>query len=64
VRNPLDRPETARLVLDGQERAVELGAHGEATVPFTVSSDAPRVIGVDVSFGDLRYGTQAEAIVE
>lgn len=64
VRNPLDEAVTATLSLDGLQQTVDLDARGETTVPFTVTSEAPRRLGVDVTFGERRYGIQAEAIVE
>jgi glyoxylase-like metal-dependent hydrolase (beta-lactamase superfamily II) len=63
VRNPFDRPESATVVLDGQERTVELDAHGEGTVAFTVTSAGPRRLGADLTVGGTRFGQQAEAIV-
>jgi glyoxylase-like metal-dependent hydrolase (beta-lactamase superfamily II) len=64
VWNPFDRAETATVVLDGQERRVELGPHAEATVTFTVTSDGPRRIAADLTVGGTRFGQQAEAIIE
>jgi glyoxylase-like metal-dependent hydrolase (beta-lactamase superfamily II) len=63
VRNPFDRPESATVVLDGQERTVELDARGEGTVAFTVTSAGPRRLGADLTVGGTRFGQQAEAIV-
>ena len=75
VRNPFDRDETAtvRLVVpDGwraepSERELPLAALGEASTSFRVTAAAPGLrarVAADVTFGDVRFGQQAEALVD
>jgi glyoxylase-like metal-dependent hydrolase (beta-lactamase superfamily II) len=64
VRNPFDRAETATVVLAGESQTVELDAHGEATLTFTVTSDSPRTIAADLTIGETAFGLQAEAVIE
>ena len=71
VRNPFDRPETARVRLvvpDGwevepAEREVALAPRGEAGVTFTVDATGPGVLAADLTVGETAFGQQAEAIV-
>jgi hypothetical protein len=64
VRNPFEREETATIAFAGDRRTVELAPKGEATATFVVTSDAPRRLAADLTVGAVRFGQQAEAIVE
>jgi glyoxylase-like metal-dependent hydrolase (beta-lactamase superfamily II) len=73
VRNPFDRPETARVrlvpaglgwAISPDEHEVALPAHGEAAVVFRVDAPAGGRIAAELTVGETRFGQQAEAIVE
>jgi glyoxylase-like metal-dependent hydrolase (beta-lactamase superfamily II) len=72
VRNPFDRGDAAsvRLVVpSGWEappaREIELDGDGEAVVRFTVTAGpSSGAVAADVTVGGVRYGQQAEALVE
>lgn len=76
VRNPFDRAEavTVRLVVppgctSPEPREVDLPALGEVTVSFQLETReiAPverARVAADVTFGDVRFGQQAEALVD
>jgi glyoxylase-like metal-dependent hydrolase (beta-lactamase superfamily II) len=64
VRNPFDRAETATVAFAGQEQSLELEAHGEAALTFTVTSEGPRRLAATLTVGDAKFGQQAEALVE
>jgi glyoxylase-like metal-dependent hydrolase (beta-lactamase superfamily II) len=71
VRNPFDRPETARVRLvvpdtwrvDPAERELELGPRGEAETSFVVVAAGPGVLAAELTVGETAFGQQAEAIV-
>jgi glyoxylase-like metal-dependent hydrolase (beta-lactamase superfamily II) len=73
LRNPLGEPVTAevRLVVpdgwEGAEASVELASGGEGRVAIEVRAGAPARrarLAADVTFGTLRLGEQAEALVD
>jgi glyoxylase-like metal-dependent hydrolase (beta-lactamase superfamily II) len=75
VRNPFGRPENALVSLavprgwsaSPPEHDVRIEAHGETTVSFSVAADGPEQRGrvaADVTVGGVRFGQQAEALVE
>jgi glyoxylase-like metal-dependent hydrolase (beta-lactamase superfamily II) len=64
VRNPFDRDERATVAFGGQEQTVELEAHGQASLSFTVTSEGPRRLAAELTVGTTRFGQQAEALVE
>jgi hypothetical protein len=74
VRNPFDRPETARLLLvlpggwvgEPALHELALDPRGEARAAFRVVPQGPprRVpIAADLTVGDTEFGQQAEALV-
>ena len=64
VRNPFEREQTATVRFAGEEQTLELGAFGEASLSFTVTSAGPRRLAAELTVGETRFGQQAEALVE